>query len=275
MVPTVYVLSGEFITAENAPSTPLYHISKSLDTLTHKISSIQFSRVIDESKLQDDASFISSTTPDLKDEPQHLKIYNLVHPANAYHRTDIHAAFYMTNNCPSSDSVLGNMKLVPSSSPSSKKKYIPFHKPTFTALLNPASTSASSPLFPPSTPESQPATEPQVLFTAKPSRGGRVWEWVDSKGKQVIAREEGGDGKQHQHPRLVIMAGNDMMQETQDALVALWVLRLWWAVAEEKEFQNEALLEFTTPDSIVYGGMSAMTKRAGALGAFAAAGGAC
>ncbi|GAB1315625.1 hypothetical protein MFIFM68171_05835 [Madurella fahalii] len=295
---TVYILSGEFIHAETTPSAPLYHLSKSLDSLTHKVSSIYFSRIISDdvkNKLQgeDESSNCSSSfepCPADQQRQQHeVVLYNLVHPLNSQYRTDIPAAYYMTSKSPFPGSTLGNIKLVSPSSPSLARKYLlPFHKPTFTALLNPSATSSSSPLFPPavSSPESgstvQSTTEQlQVLFTAKPraGRGGRrVWEWLyaDASGKQVIAREEGGDTKKQQQPSLVITAAPDQMtQETKDALVALWVLRLWWAVAEEKEFQKQAIIEMTPPESLSYGGMSKMTKRAGALGGFAAAGGAC
>lgn len=250
--PTVYLLSGEFIAPAITPSTPLYHLSQSLDSLTHNTTSIKFSRLLDNN---------SPITPNPN------PIYNLVHPFNAHHRTDIPSAFFITRASSVPSPTQGNIKFLPSSSPSPLKKrarkyLLPFHKPTFTALLNAGSTSSSSPLFPGSgcldvdgevgRAEGSGSTSKtgeeglQVLFTAKASRRGRVWQWrvhgADSgKGGQVVAREEGGDGKEEREPRLTLLSADEMAQEIRDALVALWVLRLWWGVAEEKDFQAEGM----------------------------------
>ncbi|KAK0652773.1 hypothetical protein B0T16DRAFT_406784 [Cercophora newfieldiana] len=252
---SVYILYGDFISAETSPSTPLYHLSKSLASLTHKDSSLYFSRII--------VNDTKTSTPDSENQqPQQTPLYSLVHPKNAHYRTDIPAPYFMTNNSPVP--ALGNIKFVPSFTPSLTKKFIlPFHKPTFTAFLSPSSTSSSSPLFP----ESDASLE--VLFTAKPSRGGRVWEWLDASGKEVVAREEAGDKKQQLPPRLVVEGEASL--EMRDALVALWVLRLWWSVAEEKDFQNEVIMNLTPPESISYNGdINKMNKRIVALGALGA-----
>ena len=66
----------------------------------------------------------------------------------------------------------------------------------------------------------------------------------------VVAREE-GDGSGSGDRKLVVTMPppppssleqgerKEIAQKLVDALVALWVLRLWWGVAEEKEFQKE------------------------------------
>jgi hypothetical protein len=36
-----------------------------------------------------------------------------------------------------------------------------------------------------------------------------------------------------------------MKEEGVEALLALWVLRLWWGVGEEKEFQKEGMCSST------------------------------
>ena len=51
-----------------------------------------------------------------------------------------------------------------------------------------------------------------------------------------MAREQSTKDGQH---RLVVIA--PMTQAQKDALVASWVLRLWWGVAEEKEFEKQGM----------------------------------
>jgi hypothetical protein len=254
---TVYALYGDLIGAEATPSAPLYHLSKSLASLTHKDTSLHISRIT-----TNDAEADISDPKD--NPPKRTPLYTLVHPTNAQYRTDIPAPYYMTST--STLPTLGNIKLDASFAPSLTKKYLlPFHKPTFTAHLHPASTSSSSPLFPKSD------TSLQALFTIKPSRAGRICEWLDASGKQVIAREEAPDKKQQLPPRLTIR--QDLAPETRDALIALWALRLWWSVAEEKDFEKEVMMELTPPESVFYNGsMNKMGKRMGALGGLVAIG---
>ncbi|KAK0619451.1 hypothetical protein B0T14DRAFT_496197 [Immersiella caudata] len=264
--PTTYILSGERITTSSP--LPLYDISKTLDSLTHRTTSIQFSRAPNP-KLDDGTSSITSS------RPTYTPLYNLIHPPNAQYRTDIPSPFYLTNNSTPPTNSLGNIKFPPSFAPSLKKKYLlPFHKPTFTALLNTRSTSTTSPLFPRES-ESGPKGKGdlKVLFVAKPSRIGKAWEWLDGE-RRVVAKEEGG-GKGERESRLVVIAKDAMKEEELEALLALWVLRLWWDISEERDFQNEAMMELTPPEAIVDMRMSKMNKRVGALGGFAAAGGAC
>jgi len=292
--PTVLVLSGEVISDQANPARPLYHISKSVDELTHKISSIRFSRFIagndnvipegvDRTELGPDNI---PTPPSISDQKhQHTTLYNLVHPCNAKYRTDIPADYYMTSCSPAApESALGNIKFLANSS--KMAKYLPLHKATHTALLYPSSSWLSVPLFPQaSTAESAGSNMEregdgmQGLFTVKTRRSGAEWEWAGrSTESKIVAREERMipvDGEVLLARKLAILPGNDMTQETLDALVGLWVLRLWWTIAEEKEFQKEALVEMTPPSAVSYGGMTKMMKRTGALGGFAAAGGAC
>ncbi|KAK1833314.1 hypothetical protein QBC39DRAFT_49286 [Podospora conica] len=250
--PTVYLLSDEFITTEADPTTPLYHLSLSLASLTHRVSSIQFSRVVVQVGGGDTHNDPPKTTT--------TKLYNLVHPANAAHRTDIPAAWFTTTSDNNSEG-LGNVQLLPP-----RRKHLPFAKPTFSALLHASATSSTSPLFPPDGGGLEP------LFTARQTWAGRAWVWLDAGGKEVLAREEAPDGKQ---PRLVVTTTPEgMARGVEDALVALWVLRLWWGVAEEKGFREASLLEYMTPESLVPGGMDSLTKRTAGLGALAG-GGAC
>ncbi|KAK4446803.1 hypothetical protein QBC34DRAFT_410870 [Podospora aff. communis PSN243] len=268
--PTTYALSGENITTTSSPN-PLYHLSHPLSSLTHRTTSIQFSRIPNPHPT--DAPSLSPTVDlePLSPAKPALPLYNLIHPSNAQYRTDIPSPFYLTATSPPSTPTpaLGNIKFPPSFAPSLKKKYLlPFHKPSFTAFLNPGSSSTTAPLFPS---ESE-GGKVKVLFTAKPSRIGRSWEWLDGEGR-VVAREEGE--KDGQEATLVVFRREDMKDEEVEALLALWVLRLWWGVAEEREFQKEALMELTPPEAIGNMRMSKMNKRVGALGGFAAAGGAC
>jgi hypothetical protein len=69
------------------------------------------------------------------------------------------------------------------------------------------------------------------LFTASPPRGaeanGVSWEWSDAQ-DQLLAREVTND----ELASLVITA--EMTASVRDALVAAWIMRIWWDLAEGK-----------------------------------------
>lgn len=75
------------------------------------------------------------------------------------------------------------------------------------------------------------AEEPSPLFIAMPPTGeggGVLWEWSDESGN-ILAREV----LNGELLNLVVTA--EMSTSMRDALVAGWIMRLWWELAEGKQ----------------------------------------
>ncbi|KAK3987493.1 hypothetical protein QBC44DRAFT_118609 [Cladorrhinum sp. PSN332] len=187
---------------------------------------------------------------DGKDEgdKSRLHLFNLVHPVNARYRTDIPAEWYLTcssSSTPSSDAA-GNIRLQISKSLFGRIKEIK-------ALRCVDRDETSKPLFD--------AESEKAVFTGKQRFGGG-WVWSDEEGREV-AKEDGGS-------KLVVKG---IVERDFDALVAVWVLRLWFGVAEEKKFEREAQMELlrdTGEESLVN---MRWAKKAGIAGLAGAGGG--
>ncbi|KAL4944569.1 hypothetical protein BDV06DRAFT_220195 [Aspergillus oleicola] len=231
---------------EQSTSTLFYKLSRSVTTLPKtppKNSSVTFERV--ESSIPEKAE--SSETPQQNHCHKHL--FYLAHPADAQYRTDT-PAYYITSV--DASTTLGNLHFETS-------KPL-FQKTEFTARLSSKRTSAHNPLF-------DEAEKTSTLFTARSAKwlsGRSNYTWTDGHGRQMAI--EDGPTKNSQH-RLDIFV--PMSQEMRDALVSLWVLRLWFERAESREAKKEAL-ERMTP-AVPYQDMKLM-KKTGALGALGAVG---
>lgn len=85
------------------------------------------------------------------------------------------------------------------------------------------------------------------LFTAVVPSGTREtevsWEWKNAQG-QILAREVTND----EHAKLVITAEMGVM--TRDALVAAWMLRLWWDLSEGKYRRTKPQGEYECRESL-------------------------
>ncbi|KAL5333784.1 hypothetical protein BJX70DRAFT_391905 [Aspergillus crustosus] len=147
-------------------------------------------------------------------------LYNVrtTHPADAQYRTDI-PAYYITCVDPET---LGNIHIE-----TSKPR---LQKTEFTAILSRDRTASHKPLF----------NEPgqlSTLFTARPtSWRSSHYAWTDSEGNQVAVEDTDGE-----YRKLAISM--PMPQETRDALVAVWLLRLWYETAESKQAKREGSLD--------------------------------
>lgn len=75
-----------------------------------------------------------------------------------------------------------------------------------------------------------------TLFSAKMKWTGGGYRWTDARGMEVAF--EGGKGE---GSKLVVTAF--MNQDMRDALVALWVLRLWYDTADSSKAKADG--EFT------------------------------
>lgn len=210
--PAALILADQSIHAKGS-STPLYQLSQSVTCIPQKHSSVRFERV------EETPTFKGRPFP-----PQTQHLFYVAHPENARYRKDI-PDYYITSV--SAEISMGNMRLETSKSP--------LQKTEFAGMLSPKKTAYHKPLFDESI--------EQTLFTAKPKwSGGRYkYRWTDAGGKQVAIE----DGPEEQF-RLVVTGR--LERQRRDALVALWVLRVWHETAESRQAKREVLNSWTVPD---------------------------
>ncbi|KAF7556146.1 hypothetical protein G7Z17_g1643 [Cylindrodendrum hubeiense] len=234
--PTVLVLAGQSIHAETATSAPLYQMSRSVISPTPKQdgTSVTFERI--EHSVPEKVEGTASA------KPRTQLLFYLAHPVNAEYRKDT-PAYFITAASPQ---MVGNIVFETSKSV--------IQKTEFKALLSANRTASDKPLF---------DEKAEPLFNIKPKWKGGGHKWTGPDGTQVALEE--GKGAEH---KLAITA--PMEREMRDALVAMWVLRLWHDTAETRQAKRE-VLESMTPIS-AYSDMK-LAKRAGALSGIA--GGAC
>ncbi|KOC16501.1 hypothetical protein AFLA70_81g003171 [Aspergillus flavus AF70] len=234
--PTTLILSNKSIHTETAPSTPLYQVSQDISSLPQKFTSVKFKRLETSTPLKPE----SKST-----EPEKKHIFYLAHPAHAQYRKDV-PAYYITSVSPGS---LGNIRFEVSKSR--------FQKIDFRALLSPGKTMGDKPLFC--------EDVETTLFSAKMKWTGGGYRWTDARGMEVAF--EGGKGE---GSKLVVTASMD--QDMRDALIALWVLRIWYDTADSSKAKADELAAWLPPTA--YGRTDlGLAKTSGALGALGALGG--
>jgi hypothetical protein len=190
------VFSGQQIASEDAPTTPLYALSRELACMVQRNMSIIFERV----------EFVESNTSSKRRRQTH-DLYYLVHPRKAHYRDNL-PGYYITAAAPG---MLGNVQFDISK--------IGLQKAEFKALLNDDKSAADVLLFNGDT--------QRTLFDIKPKRKGGHYQWTDADG-QTIAYES---GKVDEHT-LVIQV--PLQKQMRDVLVALWILRLWYDIVESQ-----------------------------------------
>lgn len=212
--PAVLFLSGQSVCADSATSIPLYQLNSDIRSTSNKDSSVAFERV--EQDIPDSETEIESVTPGTRHK-RHL--FYLAHPVNAQYRTDIPAKYYITSAVPET---VGNIRLE-----SSEAR---FQKTSFKAMLSAKKTASDRPLF-------YEGTQQLLLFDIQPNwKVGRTcYKWSDSNGRQVAVEEKEDD-------RYKLSVTSSMSQDSRDALVATWLLRLWHDTAESKQAKRECEL---------------------------------
>jgi hypothetical protein len=193
------VLADLKVYAEDNSSIPLYSLSHSIFAIPQATSSIQFERV--EGAFSQARSSVS-----VKEGGEQL--FYMVHPENAQYRMDT-PGYYLTSV---SAEMMGNIIL--------DKTESKLQKSEFKALLSPGTNCKNNPLF------SEHAS--QVLFTAKASWKSGRYKWTDSLGQEVASE----DTKELKYGLDIKLS---LERHMRDALVALWILRLWHDVAESRE----------------------------------------
>ncbi|KAK2749346.1 hypothetical protein FQN55_003672 [Onygenales sp. PD_40] len=211
--PIVLILSNKSIHIESAPERPLYRMNQSVTQLAYTGTSIKFERI---EYNQPPEKPGSNQQPPIE-QSKHL--YYIVHPENAQYRKDVPAAYYITS---AATETPGNIRFDTSSS--SKRPLQ--RKPEFKALLSAGKHMWNDPLF---------NEESQVpLFTVKQSWKGGGYKWATSDGRQVAI--EDGKGEES---RLIV--STPIQPEMRDALVAMWVLRVWYENAETRQAKRDSM----------------------------------
>ncbi|KAF4993088.1 hypothetical protein FGRMN_6703 [Fusarium graminum] len=201
----VVVKTCQQVRFEDAPSTPLYHLSQEPARIVHRNLSIIFEKVefVETSDPQGKVPRLRRQTEDL---------YYLVHPRKGNFRDDM-PRYYITAAAPET---LGNVQFYISKAVSGDIE--------FRAMLNPDKSAADIKLFDCDT--------QKFLFDIKPKEKGDHYEWVDADGRMVAYESEESD----QH-KLVIQI--PLQQQMQDVMVALWILRIWHDIAESREVSQQ------------------------------------
>ncbi|KAJ4323910.1 hypothetical protein N0V84_004134 [Fusarium piperis] len=233
--PNTLILSGQSIYAENAASIPLYQLNKEVTSTSQKASSIKFERV------EYDGPGEAESMASIKQRNQHL--FYLVHPVNAQYRTDL-PPYYITSASPG---MVGNVKLHASKSLLQKFE--------FKTLLSAGKSSSDDKLFD--------QENEETLFEVKPRWKSGQYQWIDSAGKKIAHEEGKGEHK------LVISV--PITQQTKDALIALWALKIWHDSLETRAAKREELENLTGPIDPSSYPDSKMASRAGALAGFGGA----
>ncbi|KAK3331397.1 hypothetical protein B0H66DRAFT_546462 [Apodospora peruviana] len=210
----------------------VYHIDRTLDSLTHTDSAIHFDRV---GKDNDSTALFD------KEVNRRTRLFNLVHPVNAAYRKDeIPGSYYMTASSSNVRPSPGNWALE-----TPPRSTLGLGGGKFEFYWSAGSTESSSPLF------NWDDTTARPLFTAtsKPvlslGRGGGCVLWhsfgkeIAREEKEALTLEEGSAATTGNNNvpcyKMTITLQN---REWVDTLVALWVLRLWHDIAEDSGFKR-------------------------------------
>lgn len=211
--PSVLFLSGQSVLIEGPTQTPVYQINGDIRSLSNKASSVVLERVEHR-----------ETEPEIKTESlsantaTNRPLFYLAHPVNAQYRTDIPARYYITSAAPE---MMGNIRLEASETL--------FQRASFKAMLSAKKTASDASLFDEDT--------QQLLFDVSPNKVRQGYKWNDSHGSKVAVEERDGDRR-----KLSIVTS--VSQELRDALVATWLLKLWYDTAESKQAKRECESSF-------------------------------
>lgn len=206
--PTVLFLSGQSVLVEGTTDTPVYQINGDIRSISNKASSVVLERV------EHKETETEIQTKGLRaDTAQNQPLFYLAHPVNAQYRTDIPARYYITSAV---SEMMGNIRL--------EALETRFQRTSFKAMLSAKKTASDASLF---------DDTQQLLFDVSPNWKLRhCYKWSDSHGTKVAVEETDGDRR-----KLSIVTS--MSQELRDALVATWLLKLWYDTAESKQAERE------------------------------------
>ena len=198
-----FVFSGQVVVSQNAPLTPLYQLNRELTCARQRnmamiFESIQFTEVTN----PDNTTRKRRTTEDL---------YYLVHPLNPDRQFDL-PEYYVTAASPGT---LGNIQLDITKAT--------FQVSQFKAMLNRDKSAVDALLFNRDTQE--------LLFDIKLMLKSGQYEWVDTDGQRIAHESSRGE-------EYLLHLETSILQEKKDALVALWIVRLWHDAVEKEAKQT-------------------------------------
>ncbi|PLB35792.1 uncharacterized protein BDW47DRAFT_133282 [Aspergillus candidus] len=266
----ILTLSGTSITAETdgqeEQHKPAYQLSRDILTPTpnNQSSSSNSSSSVSFNRIDPISHHIAKDQKDSPETAPKTHIFYLAHPPCSPIKTKAHQPAYYATCLPTVKPV-GNIQLTPAKAP----LHLP-QKPEFKALLSSGRTYADQPLF------NEDPAQREVLFHAKPKLKGlrAQYRWVGRDGA-VLALEESssGAGGRGEKRRLHVLV--PLSRALRDALAATWMLRIWYEKMESSEARREALENMIPPEAYLNSvADTKLGKRAGALGGFAAGGGA-
>lgn len=198
-----FVFSGQVVVSQNAPLTPLYQLNRELTCARQRnmamiFESIQFTEVTN----SDNTTRKRRITEDL---------YYLVHPLNPDRQFDL-PEYYVTAASPGT---LGNIQLDITKAT--------FQVSQFKAMLNRDKSAVDALLFNRDTQE--------LLFDIKLMLKSGQYEWVDTDGQRIAHESSRGE-------EYLLHLETSILQEKKDALVALWIVRLWHDAVEKEAKQT-------------------------------------
>lgn len=244
------VLQGESI-RDLSTGRVLYKLSRQVTSLpkpgANNSSSVTFERVeynttrsadkkVDNPK--EDTPAHTEPESQSQSQSQHKHLFYLVHPADAQYRPEV-PGYYITRLDADAHKTQGNMQF--------ETRGTVLHGTEFRALVSPGRTWAHKPLF------SLRGKIPLFIARREGLKASQ-YTWREPGGKE-LGHDFCKNGESH---GLVITSPMD--QEGRDALVALWVLRVWHDVAESPKAKRDGQYSLTfysvfvmTADSISVG----------------------
>ncbi|KAK2809802.1 hypothetical protein FQN50_003442 [Emmonsiellopsis sp. PD_5] len=196
-------------------------MNRSVTQLAYTGTSIKFERM---EYYQPPAAPESKRPQPLEERSKHL--YYIVHPENAQYRTDVPAAYYITS---AATETPGNIRFDTSSS----KRPLQ-NKREFKALLSAGKHMWNEPLF-------NEEKNDTPLFTVKQSWKGGGYKWTTISDARQVAVEDG----KGEEPRLIV--STPIQPGMRDALVAMWVLRVWYENAETRQAKRDSMFSPLLP----------------------------
>lgn len=201
-------LEGTSITAESS-SREIYKLNRDILAAPAEVSSTVLGR----------AEYETLGSGEKPPSNGGRELFYLVHPKNSQYRKDL-PPYYLTAI---SNGAIGNIVLQTSKTLLQNRE--------FKALVSVGKTASEAPLF---------ETKAQrVLFIAKSKWVNGGCKWTNADGEEVAVEDH-----KSQCPRLTVTA--PLPRSERDALVALWVLRLWHDAAESRQVKKQGKLANTS-----------------------------
>ena len=199
----IFVFSGQVVVSQNAPLTPLYQLNRELTCARQRNMAMIFESI----------QFTEVTNPDNTTRKRRISedLYYLVHPLNPDRQFDL-PEYYVTAASPGT---LGNIQLDTTKATSQIAR--------FKAMLNRDRSAVDAQLFDRATQE--------LLFDIKPMLKSGQYEWLDADGQRIA--HESSKGEEY-----LLHLEASILQEKKDALVALWIVRLWHDAVEKEAKQT-------------------------------------